>query len=326
MVQQLDRPRPGADVAARRLYPPADAGGEREGLARADDAPEALTLRVHYREQGAGPPLVLLHSAGTGASQWRGVAGRLEGRRRLLMPNLRGYGRTPPPDPAAPPLDEEIAVVREMATLAGAPAHLVGHSLGALVALHHALRHPETVAGLTLIEPVIVGILHADRAGGGDAAQIRAVRSLDEIGAMIAAFRDAIAAGDTAAAMRAFTEYWEGAGAWDAIPAAARLPFFARAEKMAADVDLAWADRTGRAAFAALACPAQVLSAERTTPAARDMARRIADAIPGAAFATIPDAGHMAPVTRPATVGDLLLAFEGRATGHVSGMAGPTGA
>lgn len=268
-------------------------------------------MRVHYRDRGAGPPLVLLHSAGMGASQWRGVADRLADRRRLLMPNLRGYGRTPPPDPAAPPLGEEIAVVREMAALAGAPVHLVGHSLGALVALHHALRHPEMVAGLTLIEPVIVGILHADLAGGE--AQIQAGRSLDEIGAMIAAFRDAIAAGDTAAAMRAFAEYWEGPGAWDAIPAAARLPFFARADKMAADVDLAWADRTGRAAFAALAGPAQVLSAEGTTPAARDMAQRIADAIPAAEFATIPGAGHMAPVTHPAAVADLLLDFGGRA-------------
>ncbi len=270
-------------------------------------------MRVHYRELGAGPPLVLLHSAGTGASQWRGVADRLASRRRLLMPNLRGYGRTPPPDPAAPPLDEEIAVVREMASLAGAPVHLVGHSLGALVALHHALRHPETVAGLTLIEPVIVGILHADRAGGDEKAQIQAGRSLDEIGAMIAAFQGAIAAGDTAAAMRAFTEYWEDPGAWDAIPAAARLPFFARADKMTADVELAWADRTGRDAFAALAGPAQVLSAGRTTPAARDMARRIADAIPGADYAVIPDAGHMAPATHPAAVGDLLLAFGKRA-------------
>lgn len=272
-------------------------------------------MRVHYRDRGAGPPLVLLHSAGTGASQWRGVAERLEGRRRLLMPNLRGYGRTPPPNPAASPLDEEIAAVRETAALAGRPVHLVGHSLGALVALHHALRHPETVAGLSLIEPVIVGILHADRAGGDGASQIRAGRSLDEIGAMIAAFQGAIAAGDSAAAMRAFTEYWEGPGAWDAIPAAARLPFFARAEKMAADVGLAWADRTGRDAFAAIAGPAQVLSAEGTTPAAHDMARRIADAIPGAGFATIPDAGHMAPVTHPAAVGDLLLEFGDRVLG-----------
>ena len=270
-----------------------------------------MTSRIHYREQGAGPPLVLLHSAGTGASQWRGVADRLAGRRRLLMPNLRGYGRTPPPDPAAPPLAEEIAVVREMAARAGGPVHLVGHSLGALVALHHALRHPETVAGLTLIEPVIVGILHEDRAAGHAAAG----RSLDEIGAMIAAFRAASAAGDTAAAMRAFAEYWEGPGAWDAIPAAARLPFFARAEKMAADVDLAWADRTGRERFASLAGPAQVLSAKRTTPAARDMARRIADALPDAGFATIPGAGHMAPVTHPAAVADLLVEFGERALG-----------
>lgn len=274
-----------------------------------------MTLRIHYREQGAGPPLVLLHSAGMGASQWRGVADRLADRRRLLMPNLRGYGRTPPPDPAAPPLGEEVAVVREMAAMAGAPVHLVGHSLGALVALHHALQHPETVAGLTLIEPVIVGILHEDRAGGDETAG----RSLDEIGAMIGAFQSAAVAGDTAAAMRAFTEYWEGPGAWDAIPAAARLPFFARAEKMAADVELAWADRTGRDRFAALAGPAQVLSAERTTPAARDMAQRIAGAIPGAIpgarHTEIPEAGHMAPVTHPAAVADLLLDFEERAPG-----------
>ena len=256
-----------------------------------------MTLRVHYRERGAGPPLVLLHSAGTGASQWRGVADRLAGRRRLLMPNLRGYGRTPPPDPAAPPLAEEIAVVREMAAFAGGPVHLVGHSLGAL--------------GLTLIEPVIVGILHEDRAAGHAAAG----RSLDEIGAMIAAFRAASAAGDTAAAMRAFAEYWEGPGAWDAIPAAARLPFFARAEKMAADVDLAWADRTGRERLPPPPPPPPTPQRERTTPAARDMARRIADALPDAGFATIPGAGHMAPVTHPAAVADLLVEFGERALG-----------
>ena len=262
-------------------------------------------MLIHYRDRGSGPPLVLLHSAGMGASQWRGVAERLEDRRRLLMPNLRGYGRTPPPDPAAPPLDEEAAVVQEMARVAGQPVHLVGHSLGALVALHHALQNPETVAGLTLIEPVIVGILYNDLAAGDGAAG----RSLDEIGAMIEAFRAATALEDTAAAMRAFTEYWEGPGAWDAIPAAARLPFFARAAKMAADVDLAWADRTGRDALAALGCPAQVLSAERTTPAARDMAQRIVDALPNAAFAAIADAGHMAPVSHPAAVAGLLLNF-----------------
>ena len=265
-------------------------------------------LRVHYRDRGAGPPLVLLHSAGMGASQWRGVADRLADRRRLLMPNLRGYGRTPAPAAGAPPLDEEIAVVREMAAVAGQPVHLAGHSLGALVALHHALRHPATVAGLTLIEPVIVGILHADRAAGSAQAGL----SLDEIGAMIAAFRAAMAAGDTAAAMRAFAEYWDGPGAWDRIPAAARLPFFARAAKMAADVDLAWADRTGRACLAALDCPVRVLSAERTSPAARDMARRLAGALPAAGFDEIPGAGHMAPATHPEAVACLLLESDGQ--------------
>ena len=51
------------------------------------------------------------------------------------------------------------------------------------------------------------------------------------------------------------------------------------------------------------------MSAERTTPAARDMAQRIADALPNAAFAAIADAGHMAPVSHPEAVASLLLEF-----------------
>ena len=247
--------------------------------------------------------MVLLHSAGTGASQWRGVADRLEGRRRLLMPNLRGYGRTPAPEPGADPLDEEIAVVRRMIDIAGAPVHLVGHSLGALVALSFAAEQPRAVAALTLIEPIVVGLLREDEVAG----DARAAASLDDLGGMIRAFQTAVAQGDTAAAMRVFTEYWSGPGAWDSIPAAARLPFFARARKMAADVDLAWNNRTGRAVFAGVSCPATVLSAAGTTAAARDIAERLAGALPSASLVVIPEAGHMAPMTHPEAVARLLV-------------------
>jgi len=264
-------------------------------------------VRVHYRDIGTGPPLVLLHSAGTGASQWRQTAERLENRFRAIMPNLRGYGRTPAPAPGADALGEEIAVVDQMATLANEAVHLVGHSLGALVAIHFAMRQPARVARLTLIEPIIIGTLR--EAEDDDA---RAARSLGEIGAMIAAFQAAAAAGDTSAAMRAFTEYWSGPGAWDDIPAAARLPFFARAEKMRADVDLAWADRTAGAALATIRCPALVLSAAESTPAAQDIAERVAAALPDGRLEQLAGTGHMAPVTDPGLVADALARFDPR--------------
>lgn len=245
-----------------------------------------------------------------GASQWRRVGEDLASAHQVLAPNLRGYGRTSgyagitggDSTTLAPPdrVDAELAVVAGMVEYAGQPVHLVGHSLGALIAARFARQSPGSVRRLTLIEPVIVGALHdADAAG-----------ALREIGAMIIRFQRSIGDGDTVGAMRAFTEYWSGKGAWDEIPAAARLPFFARAKKMAADVDLAWQDRTGATDLGAILCPSLVVSAERTTPAAREMAGIVADYLPDAAWRTVPEAGHMLPVTHPGETAEMIRTFD----------------
>lgn len=266
-------------------------------------------LKIHFRANGSGDPIILLHSAGMGASQWRRVGEDLASAHCVLAPNLRGYGRTSDyaasdraggatPTPTDR-LDAELAVVAGMVECAGQPVHLVGHSLGALIAARFARRSPEAVRRLTLIEPVIIGALH----------DAKAVGALREIGAMIARFQTSIGEGDTVGAMRAFTEYWSGKGAWDDIPAAARLPFFARAKKMAADVNLAWEDRTGAADLGAVRSPSLVVSAARTTPAAREMAGIVADGLHDAAWCTVPEAGHMLPVTHPAATVGIIRAF-----------------
>ncbi len=198
-------------------------------------------------------------------------------------------------------------MVAQMATLAGEAVHLVGHSLGALVAAHFTMRHPAHVDRLTLIEPVIVGVLRE-----AEQEDARAAQSLGEIGEMILAFQAAANAGDTSAAMRAFAEYWSGPGAWDDIPAAARLPFFARARKMQVDVDLAWTDKTTGASLATIRCPTLVLSAAGSTAAAQDMAERIAAALPEARLERLAGTGHMAPLTDADLVADALDRFDCR--------------
>lgn len=259
-------------------------------------------LRIHLREFGEGDPVVLLHSAGTGASQWRGVWERLSSSYRVMAPNLSGYGRTPPAEPGQPPLAAAVDVVAEAAAFAGGAIHLVGHSLGALIAAHAACRQNLEIRSLILIEPVIVGVLHDPDEAYDEQSQA----ALQEIGGMIDAFQAAMARQDPAAAMRAFTEYWSGPGAWDDIPAAARLPFFARATQMASDVDVAWSDRTGRTALSSVELPSLVVTAEHTTPAARFMAKQVAGSIPGAEIRVVPGAGHMAPMTHPGTISRLI--------------------
>jgi 3-oxoadipate enol-lactonase len=96
---------------------------------------------IHVEEQGAGAPLVLVHGLGGNTAIWRWVLPLLAGRFRVIAYDLRGLGRSgPPPDPYT--IDELVsdldAVVGDVA---GEGVALVGHSLGAAVALAYAAGH-----------------------------------------------------------------------------------------------------------------------------------------------------------------------------------------
>ena len=107
---------------------------------------------VRYFVGGAGPPLVLVHGLGGWAGNWRAVASRLVAGRRLVVPELPGHGGSEPLPPAvARSLDPFVdAVLDVLAAEDALPAPWVGHSLGALVGLHAAVRRPEAVQGLVL--------------------------------------------------------------------------------------------------------------------------------------------------------------------------------
>ncbi|HEX7311708.1 MAG TPA: alpha/beta fold hydrolase [Gaiellaceae bacterium] len=98
-------------------------------------------------EAGSGPAVALVHGLGGAASNWTLVAPALARRCRVLVPELPGHGGSSPlPAPMEtldPFADRLVAVLDD-------PAVLVGHSLGAVVALRAAARHPDAVRGLVL--------------------------------------------------------------------------------------------------------------------------------------------------------------------------------
>jgi len=257
-------------------------------------------LALDLIDNGQGPAVFLVHSAGMGAAQWRALTRRLCADHRCLAPNLRGYGRSAPwpeGEPGSPAAEIELleAALRRF----DGKFELVGHSMGAWLALELALRHAPRIATLTLIEPVVLGTLRAPGEEGAFA----------EVKAMIEDVLAAFARGSTAAATERFTDYWYGTGAWAKIPLAQRLPIFARAGKMRADVAAVSADRTEAARYAGVGVPTLVLSAARTTPAARRMAEIIAGALPEARLEILDGAGHMAPVTDADAVAARLRKF-----------------
>lgn len=105
---------------------------------------------TRYFVAGEGPPLVLVHGLGGWAGNWQALVERLEGDFRLVVPELGGHGGSEPLR-GARTLEPFVDAILEVLEHEDAvPAPWVGHSLGALVGLHAAVRRPDAVTALVL--------------------------------------------------------------------------------------------------------------------------------------------------------------------------------
>jgi pimeloyl-ACP methyl ester carboxylesterase len=113
---------------------------------------------VHWVEFGsaaAGPPLVFVHGLGGSHLNWVLVGPELAGGRRAVALDLRGFGLTPGTRGTATVAANARLLDRFAREVAGAPVILVGNSMGGLLSILQAHAHPETVAGLVLIDPAL---------------------------------------------------------------------------------------------------------------------------------------------------------------------------
>lgn len=113
-----------------------------------------MTHQLYSERRGSGTPaIVFLHGLGASGRYWYGVVEHLEGNgRQLQLVDLLGFGRSPWPD-LAYTVDDHLAVLDDWRAVAGlqeTPLVLVGHSLGALLALAWAGR-TSLVGGAVLI-------------------------------------------------------------------------------------------------------------------------------------------------------------------------------
>jgi pimeloyl-ACP methyl ester carboxylesterase len=122
-----------------------DSGSPERKIAALNDA------QISYLDCGQGQAIVLLHGIGSAAASWRDQFAGLAETFRVLAWDAPGYGEsTALTQPAPNAGDYAARLAAFLAAMKLARFHLVGHSLGALIAARFAAERPEQILTLTL--------------------------------------------------------------------------------------------------------------------------------------------------------------------------------
>lgn len=232
-------------------------------------------------------PVVLVHHAAGGASDWRELRERLEPRLRVWAPDFPGHGERLD----EPPLQTLEAMVEWLATgmrrEALCHAVVAGHSMGGAVALLLALQHPELVGGLVLVST---------------GARLRVSRALLQL--VREHFSELpqrmVSLGFSPSADPEVVRRWVE-GPWPATSAAAVADFAA-----CDGFDV-------RARLAEVRVPVVVMVGEDDVMTPPKLSRELAAGIPGARLRAFPRCGHLLLWERPADLAEEVLRLCGAA-------------
>jgi pimeloyl-ACP methyl ester carboxylesterase len=111
-------------------------------------------LRVHYRDQGPrdAPVIVLVHGFSASLHAWEPWVARLPDYRVISL-DLPGHGLTRAPADDVPSTDRSVAVVDQVTSRLGVQHFVIGgNSMGGGVSWNYALKHPDKLDGLVLVD------------------------------------------------------------------------------------------------------------------------------------------------------------------------------
>ena len=268
-------------------------------------------VRLHLREVGDAdaPPVLFLHGIMGHRRDWDVLIDRIGERHRVIALDQRGHGRSEWTRSyrVAEMADDAIGLI---AGLGPAPVTIIGHSMGAMVALVVAARRPDLAERIVLIDIVPESLA-------------------TEIGTRMPEMFAAMAAASYATIEEAVTD-------WQAGNALARTDllrnYVTHALVPGADGRLRWGfDAMGLRSFAAgvtpdelwgaadaVTCAALLVRGEHSPVTTPEQVRALAARLRDARVVTIRDGGHDLGVEQPEAVADAVLQFLPRTRGEES--------
>lgn len=251
-----------------------------------------------YEERGAGEPVLFLHGLTWDHTLWAAQIAALESEFRCIAVDLIGHGRTPDLPRDYSLWDESEYVAAFLESLGVPSAHVVGLSMGGMIAMRLALRHPEKVRSLALLDT---------DAGPEEPSRAATYHQLAD--AVVSAGWESVA--DQVAAILFGAPYLAVARHRQEV--IAKLAANPR-ESIARRALRAVTERDDLASLLGqIRVPTVVIVGELDAATPPERAERLAAAIPGAQLVRIPEAGHHTPLERPGEVTEALRQHLSRA-------------
>lgn len=245
-----------------------------------------------YRRHWPGDPdrpALALHCMLASGGYWGPIARLLDGHVDLHGFDMPGHGKSDPWEPGPDDPDYHTVVTRIAASFIERPLDLIGHSIGATVALRIAVAAPDAVRSLTLIEPV----LFAAVPNAGEA-------QLD--------VRTLLADGREEEATRQFLSAW-GTQSYDDLRPTMQEQMRKRIGLVADTAPTLGEDRADilrDGGLESIDAPVLLISGEKSPGIIHAIADNLADRLPDVGRASVPGAGHMVPITHPSEIAGLI--------------------
>lgn len=280
-------------------------------------AVKANGVSLEYREAGIGEPVVLVHGGLSDYRIWQVQREALGCNYRAISYSCRYHWPNAPASPdAEQPIDEHVDDLIALVTeLGAAPSHLVGNSFGGLLCILAAIRAPELVRSLVLLEPFSLPLLLSVPPRSLDLIKLGLQHP--RTAAVVAhfwtcGFRPAQAAcerGDFDKGFQIFTRAVLGRRGVELMTEARLEQAHDNLETFASQLTRTSFQSTSDDDIRLIAAPTLLLTGAQSPMIGRLLTDRVYDLLPQTERGEIPAASHDAHVDNPAAVTDAILAF-----------------